>query len=97
MHGVEYVLVHDMNGQTTLFSHILHMSRKIGQCRISLCNIDQHDHCEHILKQRLGQDKYDWLGREYKLPEILPPEPEHMELLKKAVHSVCDLDCQIGG
>lgn len=46
---------------------------------------------------RLGQDKYDWLGREYKLPEILPPEPEHMELLKKAVHSVCDLDCQIGG
>ena len=52
----------------------------------------------HLLPyHRLGQDKYDWLGREYKLPEILPPEPEHMELLKKAVHSVCDLDCQIGG
>ena len=52
----------------------------------------------HLLPyHRLGQDKYDWLGREYKLPEILPPEPEHMELLKRAVHSVCDLDCQIGG
>ena len=52
----------------------------------------------HLLPyHRLGQDKYDWLGREYKLPEILPPEPKHMELLKKAVHSVCDLDCQIGG
>ena len=52
----------------------------------------------HLLPyHRLGQDKYDWLGREYKLPEILPPEPEHMELLKKAVHSVSDLDCQIGG
>lgn len=52
----------------------------------------------HLLPyHRLGQDKYDWLGREYKLPEILPPEPEHMELLKKAAHSVCDLDCQIGG
>ena len=52
----------------------------------------------HLLPyHRLGQDKYDWLGREYKLPEILPPEPEHMELLKKAVHSVCHLDCQIGG
>lgn len=52
----------------------------------------------HLLPyHRLGQDKYDWLGREYKLPEILPPEPEHMELLKKAVHSDCDLDCQIGG
>ena len=38
----------------------------------------------HLLPyHRLGQDKYDWLGREYKLPEILPPEPEHMELLKK--------------
>ena len=52
----------------------------------------------HLLPyHRLGQDKYDWLGREYKLTEILPPEPEHMELLKKAVHAVCDLDCQIGG
>ena len=53
--------------------------------------------CEGEVVGYLGQDKYDWLGREYKLPEILPPEPEHMELLKKAVHSVCDLDCQIGG
>ena len=49
------------------------------------------------IQMRLGQDKYDWLGRPYKLTQILPPEPEHMELLKKAVHAVCDLDCQIGG
>lgn len=52
----------------------------------------------HLLPyHRLGQDKYDNLGRKYTLPEILPPEPEHMEMLKKAVHAVSNLDCQIGG
>lgn len=46
---------------------------------------------------RLGQDKYEGLGREYLMPDILPPEPEQMEMLKKAVHAVSNLDCQIGG
>ena len=46
---------------------------------------------------RLGQDKYDGLGRMYELPDILPPEPEHMEMLKKVVEVNTKLRCQIGG
>jgi len=46
---------------------------------------------------RLGQDKYEGLGREYLLPDILPPETEHMEMLKKTVESHSRLECQIGG
>ena len=52
----------------------------------------------HLLPyHRLGQDKYSGLGREYLLDGVLPPSAEHMETLKKAVHAVCGLDCQIGG
>lgn len=52
----------------------------------------------HLLPyHRLGQDKYDGLGREYLLPHILPPENEHMEMLKKVVENVSRLTCQIGG
>lgn len=52
----------------------------------------------HLLPyHRLGQDKYDGLGRQYFLPEILPPEPEHMQMLKKAVENCSGLNCQIGG
>ena len=52
----------------------------------------------HLLPyHRLGQDKYDGLGRKYSLTEILPPEPEHMEMLKKTVENVSSLNCQIGG
>lgn len=52
----------------------------------------------HLLPyHRLGQDKYEGLGREYLMGEILPPTNEYMLTLKKAVESVCDLDCQIGG
>jgi len=46
---------------------------------------------------RLGQDKYEGLGRTYLLPDILPPEPEHMEKLKKVVEGCTKLRCQIGG
>lgn len=46
---------------------------------------------------RLGQDKYEGLGRTYELPDILPPEPEHMEMLKKIVEVNTSLRCQIGG
>lgn len=51
----------------------------------------------HLLPyHRLGQDKYGWLGREYTLPDILPPENAHMqELLLVAQQS--GLRCQIGG
>ncbi len=52
----------------------------------------------HLLPyHRLGQDKYDGLGRKYSLPEILPPEPEYMEMLKKVVESNSKLICHIGG
>ncbi|MCD8105627.1 MAG: glycyl-radical enzyme activating protein [Lachnospiraceae bacterium] len=52
----------------------------------------------HLLPyHRLGQDKYEGLGRDYQMKEILPPTAEHMDTLKKAVHAVCPLDCQIGG
>ncbi len=52
----------------------------------------------HLLPyHRLGQDKYDGLGRKYTLTEILPPSAEHMEMLKKTVETHSDLVCQIGG
>lgn len=52
----------------------------------------------HLLPyHRLGQDKYEGLGRPYLMGELLPPETEHMEMLKKVVESVADLKCQIGG
>lgn len=52
----------------------------------------------HLLPyHRLGQDKYDGLGRPYLMEGILPPTAEHMQMLKNAVHAVCGLDCQIGG
>ena len=52
----------------------------------------------HLLPyHRLGQDKYKGLKREYLMGDILPPENQHMEMLKKAVENVSKLSCQIGG
>ncbi len=52
----------------------------------------------HLLPyHRLGQDKYEQLGRSYTLKEILPPDKEHMDMLKKAVENVSRLECVIGG
>lgn len=52
----------------------------------------------HLLPyHRLGQDKYTGLGRTYQMEGLEPPSVEHMEMLKKAVHRICPLDCQIGG
>ena len=52
----------------------------------------------HLLPyHRLGQDKYEGLVRQYLMEGIEPPSMEKMETLKKAVHAVCSLDCQIGG
>ncbi len=51
----------------------------------------------HLLPyHRLGQDKYKELGREYLLPDLVPPTPEKMETLLKAVETQ-GLKCQIGG
>lgn len=46
---------------------------------------------------RLGQDKYEGLGRTYELPHILPPEPEQMRRLKEEVEAHTKLICHIGG
>ncbi|MCD7752758.1 MAG: glycyl-radical enzyme activating protein [Lachnospiraceae bacterium] len=52
----------------------------------------------HLLPyHRLGQDKYEGLGREYTMKDILPPTNEHMEMLKKTVENNSSLICQIGG
>ena len=52
----------------------------------------------HLLPyHRLGQDKYDGLNRSYPMGDILPPENDHMEMLKKAVENSTSLNCQIGG
>lgn len=46
---------------------------------------------------RLGQDKYDGLGRTYMMNQIRPPENDHMNMLKQVVEQHTDLICQIGG
>lgn len=52
----------------------------------------------HLLPyHRLGQDKYDGLGREYLMPDVVPPSNEKMEQLKRVVEANCRLECQIGG
>lgn len=52
----------------------------------------------HLLPyHRLGQDKYEGLGRAYALKDLLPPENEHMAMLKKVVEQVSGLTCHIGG
>lgn len=52
----------------------------------------------HLLPyHRLGQDKYEGLGREYMMKEILPPPAERMERLLKTARSASGLSCQIGG
>jgi len=68
--------------------------REIAQFAGSLPGVERI----HLLPyHRLGQDKYDGLGREYLMPDILPPTNEHMEMLKKTVEANCRLECQIGG
>ncbi len=52
----------------------------------------------HLLPyHRLGQDKYERLGREYTLKEILPPTNEHMKMLQEMVERETSLQCILGG
>ncbi len=53
----------------------------------------------HLLPyHRLGQDKYAGIGRDYTLPDILPPTNAHMADLKSAAEQAAPgLKIQIGG
>ncbi len=52
----------------------------------------------HLLPyHRLGQDKYEGLGRNYELKDIVPPDNATMERLAEAARRVSGLDVQIGG
>lgn len=46
---------------------------------------------------RLGQDKYEGLGREYLMGDVLPPDKEKMFALREVALRVSGLECQIGG
>ncbi len=67
--------------------------RAISKFAASLQGVEEH----HLLPyHRLGQDKYDGLGRKYSLTQILPPTKERMEYLL-SVAEESGLKCQIGG
>ncbi len=67
--------------------------KAISRFAATLPHVKEH----HLLPyHRLGQDKYDGLGRKYSLTEILPPPPEKMEYLL-SVAEESGLKCQIGG
>ena len=52
----------------------------------------------HLLPyHRLGQDKYEGLGRDYEMKHILPPTNAEMNALLAAAKAASGLDCQIGG
>lgn len=54
--------------------------------------------CINLLPyHRLGQDKYEGLGRKYPMIDILPPSSEKMKELKAVVEANCDIECKIGG
>ncbi len=67
--------------------------RAIAKFAASLRGVNEH----HLLPyHRLGQDKYEGLGRSYSLKEIEPPSQEKMEYLL-SVAEESGLKVQIGG
>lgn len=52
----------------------------------------------HLLPyHRLGQDKYEGLGRPYLMEDVLPPTTEKMEMLLETARQTSRIECQIGG
>jgi pyruvate formate lyase activating enzyme len=68
--------------------------RNIAIFAASLSGVEEIDLLPY---HRLGQDKYAALGREYSLKDIMPPEDELMNELKKNVEGSTRLRCRIGG
>ncbi len=67
--------------------------RAISKFAATLPHVKEH----HLLPyHRLGQDKYDGLGRRYSLSKIEPPSQARMEYLL-SVAEESGLRCQIGG
>ncbi|MBQ4516454.1 MAG: glycyl-radical enzyme activating protein, partial [Clostridia bacterium] len=65
----------------------------IGEFVKALHNVEEW----HLLPyHRLGQDKYDGLGREYTLKDITPPTDEHMQKLLGVAKKYV-IKAQIGG
>lgn len=51
----------------------------------------------HLLPyHRLGQDKYEGLGRPYLMGDVKPPENTKMEELLKVAQEISGIECQIG-
>ena len=66
---------------------------QISKFASSLRGVKEH----HLLPyHRLGSDKYEGLGRNYSMKEILPPTKEKMEYLKSIAESA-GIKAQIGG
>lgn len=52
----------------------------------------------HLLPyHRLGQDKYEGLGRRYLMGGVEPPTNEKMEILLEVASQASQVECQIGG
>ncbi len=52
----------------------------------------------HLLPyHRLGQDKYDGLGRRYLMGDVEPPSLDKMQMLLKVAEEASGVECQIGG
>ncbi len=75
------------------FNHTVEEIRDIALFTKSLPGVKEL----HLLPyHRLGQDKYDGLGRKYTMSQIEPPTNEYMEELLEAA-KISGLHCQIGG
>jgi pyruvate formate lyase activating enzyme len=75
------------------FNHLIEEVKEIAEFAKTLPGVAEF----HLLPyHRLGQDKYEGLGREYTLSHLVPPSNEYMEELLEAANT-SGLHCQIGG
>lgn len=76
------------------FNDTLQEIRDIAEYAKILGNVERL----HLLPyHRLGQDKYEGLGRRYMMGNVEPPANEKMEMLLEAAKHASGLECQLGG